>query len=123
MEQEELKGVVAMVDEITHLHYLLKQKDAKIEKLERSTGITEKHAAEKIFLELWKVDKEKVEVYENILHSLHFAASVTMDRERVGKILDKIGAWSYSHRQGNGELSCEEQEAIISKAFEKLREV
>ena len=67
-------------------------------------------------------DKEKITVYEGLLHDLHFASSVTMDSKRVGEILDKISRWSYAHRQGNGELSNVEQQELIDKAFQKLKE-
>lgn len=68
-------------------------------------------------------DKEKIAVYEDILHALHFAAYVTMNRERVAELLDKISAWSYAHRMGNGELTDAEVQKNIEKAFEKFKEV
>lgn len=67
--------------------------------------------------------KEKVEVYESLLHALHFASSVTMNHERVGELLGLISNWSYAHRQGNGELSCKEQMECVSRAFLKMKEV
>ena len=68
-------------------------------------------------------DKEKLTVYEDILHALHFARSVTMSHERVLILLDSIGAWSYAHRQGNGELSDEQQQELIERAFNKMKEL
>lgn len=68
-------------------------------------------------------DKEKLVVYEDILHALHFARSVTMDHEKVMKLLDSIGDWSYAHRQGNGALSEKEQQELIEKAFNKLKDL
>lgn len=68
-------------------------------------------------------DKEKIYVYEDLLHALHFARSVTMSHERVMELLDAIGNWSYAHRIGNGELSDEEQQELIDKAFNKMKDL
>jgi len=67
--------------------------------------------------------REKIAVYESILHDLHCAACVSMSKERTGKLLDAISSWSYAHRQGNGELSDKEQQGIIDKAFWRMKEV
>ena len=54
----------------------------------------------------------------------HYAAEMQcgMDGQKVGKLIDNINSWSYAHRCGNGEHS-EEQQAIIDKAFKKLRDI
>lgn len=67
-------------------------------------------------------DKEKMAVYESMFHALHFA-QVAMNPERVGKLLDSISAWSYAHRQGNGELSDEEQQKLIERALKKMKDL
>ena len=67
-------------------------------------------------------DKEKIAVYESMFHALHFA-QVAMNPERVGKLLDSISAWSYAHRQGNGELTDEEQRELIEQAFKRMKEL
>ena len=66
--------------------------------------------------------KERIMVYEDMLHALHFA-QVAMNPGRVGKLLDSISNWSYSHRMGNGELTDEEQQKLIEKAFHKMKEL
>ena len=63
---------------------------------------------------------EKIEVYERLLHDIQFHREVTMIRDMVFKLLDKIGAWSYSHRRGNGEYDEKEQQAIVDRAFWNL---
>ena len=68
-------------------------------------------------------DKEKIAIYEDILHDLHFASSVVMNSGRVAEILDAISRWSYAHRQGNGELSDQDVMLNISKATKRLAEV
>lgn len=68
-------------------------------------------------------NKEKIEVYEDLLHALYFARSVTMNRERVMELLDAIGNWSYAHRMGNGELTGKEQQELVDKAFGKIKEL
>jgi len=66
---------------------------------------------------------EKVEKYESLLHRIQLYSSVTMDRDKVGKLIRNIDRWSYAHRVGNGELSEEEQDEVIRKAFDKLLDV
>ena len=63
---------------------------------------------------------EKIKVYESLLHDLHFHSSVTMRHEAVMDCLKRIGAWSYSHRQGNGEPTDKQQQAMIDHAFWNL---
>ena len=67
-------------------------------------------------------DKEKVVVYENLLHSLQ-GAMVAMNNERMHILLDSISAWSYAHRQGNGELYDEKQQELIDKAFNRIKDL
>ncbi len=64
--------------------------------------------------------REKVNVYEQLLHKIQMNAEVIMDHEVVGDLITNICRWSYSHRCGNGELSEAEQDAIIRRAFDKL---
>lgn len=64
--------------------------------------------------------KEKIKVYEQLLHDIQFHREVTMNHDAVVKLLDKIGAWSYSHRIGNGEHSEKDQQSIINHAFWNL---
>jgi hypothetical protein len=67
--------------------------------------------------------REKVEVYEQLMHELHFASSVSMSHERVMQLLEIISHWSYAHRCGNGEYSEEEQQEIIDRSFERIKQL
>jgi hypothetical protein len=67
-----------------------------------------------------KILREKVEVYEKLLHKIQLNAQVIMDHEVVKDLLSNICNWSYAHRQGNGELSDGEQDELIRTQFEKL---
>ena len=60
---------------------------------------------------------EKIKVYEGLLHDLHFHSTVTMRHDMVMDCLNRISAWSYAHRAGNGEPSMKEQQAMINAAF------
>jgi len=62
----------------------------------------------------------KVRQYENFLHALQMGAEVTMNGEMVGDLIGNACRWSYAHRQGNGELSDEEQQDLVNAAFDKL---
>lgn len=64
--------------------------------------------------------KEKIEVYEELLHKIQLHREVTMNNAAIIRLLDKICAWSYSHRSGNGELSEKEQQSRIDHAFWNL---
>lgn len=66
--------------------------------------------------------REKVDVYERLLHKIQLNAQVIMDHEVVKDLVSNICDWSYAHRQGNGELSYEEQDELIRRQFEKLLE-
>lgn len=64
--------------------------------------------------------REKVQVYEQLLHKIQMNAEVVMDHEVVGDLITNICRWSYAHRCGNGENSEQEQDAIIRSAFDRL---
>lgn len=64
--------------------------------------------------------RHKIKVYESFLHLLQMHAEVTMDRDRVRRLIERACAWSYAHRSGNGELSEEEQQERIDAAFANL---
>jgi hypothetical protein len=64
--------------------------------------------------------REKVQVYEQLLHKIQMNAEVIMDHEVVGDLITNICRWSYSHRCGNGEYSEAEQAEVIRAAFDNL---
>ena len=64
---------------------------------------------------------EKIEVYEALLHDLYFHSTVTMRHDAVMDCLNRIGAWSYAHRQGNGEFSEKEQQELVDHHFWNLK--
>jgi hypothetical protein len=65
-------------------------------------------------------NEEKIKKYEDLLHLIQLNYSVTMNSKNVRKLLNNIDAWSYAHRRGNGELTEEEQQEQIDKAFDEL---
>jgi hypothetical protein len=64
--------------------------------------------------------KDKMKVYENLLHEIQMNVEVNMDPAAVREILNRICRWSYAHRQGNGEISDAVQQELIDGAFWKL---
>jgi hypothetical protein len=64
--------------------------------------------------------KEKIAVYEDLLHELQFHMDVTLDNDKIKAILARIASWSYAHRQGNGELSEDQQHELIDNRFWNL---
>ena len=65
---------------------------------------------------------DKEQVYEDIFHSIQMYAAVTHDRAALDHLISIICDWSYAHRQGNGELTDEEQDAMIAYHYERLKE-
>jgi hypothetical protein len=49
-------------------------------------------------------------------------AAVTLDQAAIAHALSIICDWSYAHRQGNGELTEEQQAALVRKHFDRLKE-
>jgi len=62
---------------------------------------------------------EKVEMYERFLHKINAGFTCT-DNEMIRELVENADRWSYMHRISNGELSDEEQDKLINKAFWKL---
>lgn len=67
-----------------------------------------------------RTDKEKIEMYESLLHRIQMYFSVVMDPIKIKRLLSNISSWSYAHCSGNGMLSDEEQQERIDRAFDKL---
>ena len=58
-------------------------------------------------------------MYERYLHALSIMCTCT-DNFGVKELITNADIWSYAHRVGNGELSDDEQQKVIDKAFWKL---
>lgn len=63
--------------------------------------------------------REKVEIYEALLHDIQLNCAVVMNGEKVALLLDNINRWSYAHR--SGEITAAERKQNINKAFWNLR--
>ena len=63
------------------------------------------------------------EVFRRVFHHINTHASITMNQEKMQEIIGAICAWSYAHRQGNGELSDKEQQALIDRAFDRIKQI
>jgi hypothetical protein len=46
-----------------------------------------------------------------------------MNGDKVREMISAICSWSYAHRCGNGEYSEEEQQKLIDKSFEKIKQL
>jgi len=64
--------------------------------------------------------KQKVEMYEKVLHGIQICSEVSMRGDLVRKYLRNICDWSYSHRCGNGRYTDSEQRDTINEAFWNL---
>ncbi len=67
--------------------------------------------------------KQKIAEYEKLLHNIQLYAEVTLNNDKVCKLIKNICSWSYAHRVGNGELSEKEQQIGINKCFYNLNNV
>ena len=63
--------------------------------------------------------EEKVQQYEQFLHNINMML-IASNTEGIQKLIDNADRWSYMHRVSNGELSEEEQQKLIDKAFWNL---
>jgi hypothetical protein len=61
------------------------------------------------------------EVFRRVFHHINTHSSITMNAERMQEIIGAICSWSYAHRVGNGELSDEEQQELIDRAFNRIK--
>jgi|CXWL01.1.fsa_nt_gi nicotinamide mononucleotide adenylyltransferase len=64
--------------------------------------------------------KEKVEVYERVLHDIQMYRSVAMDYDKLGELLDLICSWSYSHRSSDP-MTDKRRRRMVSDAFRRLK--
>jgi len=67
-------------------------------------------------------NKAKIRLYEDIFHKIQLLREVSMNPDKLRELLDLIGNWSYSHRMGNGTLSERQQNKIIQKSLNRLKE-
>jgi len=65
--------------------------------------------------------RNKVKVYEDVLHTIQMNAEVVGDPEKVEKLIKGICNWSYTQRSGNGELSEQEQDERIAQSLNTLK--
>jgi exopolyphosphatase/pppGpp-phosphohydrolase len=66
--------------------------------------------------------EEKVKQYEDFLHNINMML-VSGSIKGVQKLIDHADSWSYSHRVGNGELTEEQQQELINRAFWNLNNI
>jgi hypothetical protein len=65
--------------------------------------------------------REKVRVYEGMLHDIQLYSTVIMDNPPITHMIDIINSWSYAHRCGNGEISESEQALLVKQQFDRLK--
>lgn len=65
--------------------------------------------------------REKVRVYESMLHSIQMFSAVVMDSPPIEHMIDIINSWSYAHRCGNGEYTNEEQTELVRNQFLRMK--
>lgn len=66
--------------------------------------------------------KEKIQKYEELLHKIQMCAEVTMDNEKLKRLISNICDWSYAHRAGDGVLSERQIKKNVELKFNKLTE-
>lgn len=60
---------------------------------------------------------EKIDIYEQLLHDLHYHRTVTNDQSKVNKLLIAIGKWSEMHVKPNGGVDEKAWGLAIDEAF------
>lgn len=71
----------------------------------------------------WKKLESENEVFRAAFHYINTHAAITMNGDKVREMIDAICSWSYAHRCGNGEYSEEEQQELVDRAFEKIKQL
>jgi hypothetical protein len=66
--------------------------------------------------------EQKVEEYERFLHNINLMI-VCHKYKAIQQLVDNADSWSYSHRVGNGELTEEQQQELINRAFWNLNNI
>lgn len=66
--------------------------------------------------------EQKVEQYEKFLHNINMML-IASNSKGVQKLIDHADSWSYSHRVGNGEITEEQQQELINRAFWNLNNI
>lgn len=66
--------------------------------------------------------KEKIQKYEELLHKIQMCAEVTMDNEKLKRLISNICDWSYAHRAGDGVLTQKQIKKNVELKFNKLTE-
>jgi hypothetical protein len=63
----------------------------------------------------------KTKVYEQLMHDIQMYSCVSLNPEKLQRLIRIVCDWSYAHRAGNGEYTDEEQEQLINKQFRRLQ--
>jgi hypothetical protein len=67
--------------------------------------------------------KTENEVFRRVFHHINTHFSITHNAGKMHEIIHAISSWSYAHRQGNGELSDEEQQELIDRKFDRIKQI
>lgn len=65
--------------------------------------------------------KQRLFVYEQFMHKISIHCT-TMNTKKIQEAVSLIDQWSYAHRQGNGELSPHQQQALIDHVVKLMEE-
>lgn len=63
---------------------------------------------------------ERLQIYEDFFHKMQYA-NIGCREDRIIEAVNIIFDWSYAHRQGNGEYTEEEQQAMIDRHIERMK--
>ena len=63
----------------------------------------------------------KSQVYEQLLHDIQMYTCVSLNPEKLQRLIHMVCDWSYAHRAGNGEYTDVQQEQLIAKQFRRLQ--
>jgi hypothetical protein len=66
--------------------------------------------------------QDRLEILEQLLHTIQLHADVTMNHNAVRELIGRICTWSRAHRVGNSSLSERSQHQLIQKALLALNQ-
>jgi len=71
----------------------------------------------------WKKLESENEVFRAAFHYINTHAAITMNGDKVREMISVICSWSYANCCGNGEYSEKEQQELVDKSFEKIKQL
>lgn len=65
--------------------------------------------------------KDRLKIYESFFHKIN-SAVLTFNHDKIATAIKLIDDWGYAHRVGNGEPTQRQQQAIVDRVVNKMKD-